>query len=314
MAIDLRHLRYFVAVAEELHFGRAAKRLLIAQPPLSQTIRQLEAELGVRLLERNSRRVSLTEAGRVLLHESRRLLADLTVVLEQVRRIGDEEGRPAQLTIGFLPAMAGSIAPFVTGPGAAGGGPVRAALEELPINVLLPRLREGQVDVGLLYLPCDGTGVEIEPLGPDPLQLVVWTGHRLACHDAVSLAELQDDGLVEMPRAAWPEWHDHLHDLLRARGACPHTVAEAGTAHVLAGLVAARVGVGVLPGLAHRLRPPGVEFVPVTDAHVTVAVARRAGVDPGRIEPVVEIARRTLLPGPAVPARQVPAGPVPTPR
>jgi DNA-binding transcriptional LysR family regulator len=118
----------------------------------------------------------------------------------------------------------------------------------------------------------------------DPLQLAVWSAHPLAERDEIDLSELDGDALIEMPRDQWPEWHDFLHDLLRARGACTHTIAQATTAHSALGLVAARVGVCVLSGEACRLEPPGVMFVSITGASVTLALARRAGVPSMRIE------------------------------
>jgi DNA-binding transcriptional LysR family regulator len=274
MGVELRHLRYFVAVAEELHFGNAAKRLYMAQPPLSQAIRQLENELDVRLFERTSRNVELTPAGRALLREARRILADMEDVVAEIRRIASEDDAWSQLTFGFLPVFAQRIVRSV---GLALPESARVTFQELHARALVAAIRDASVDLGLLYLPIDSAGVEVEVLGEDPVQLAVWTGHPLAARESVHLSALNDETRIELPRDTWPEGHDHVHDLLRAHGAWTHAVAQATTIHASLGLVATQVGVAVAPGEARQLAPPGVVLVPIDGVSLTVALVRRPG-------------------------------------
>jgi DNA-binding transcriptional LysR family regulator len=208
--LDLRKVRYFVAVAEELHFGRAAERLYIAQPVLSRQIRALEAELNVQPFVRDRRRTELTPAGEQLLAEARPLLAEAEALR---RRVGRAERGSDSFAVGFMPGL------IVT-------GAVRAlstAHPELAVEVLrtgwddqVEVLHDGRVDVSYVRLPVDRTGLRLQPLFSEPRVVVLPAEHRLAGKETVTLADLCDEHLLQDP-AAVPEWEEVAHEM-RSRG------------------------------------------------------------------------------------------------
>ncbi|GAB2721099.1 LysR family transcriptional regulator [Kitasatospora kifunensis] len=201
MDVDLRKLRYFVAVAEELHFGRAAERLHIAQPVLSRQIRALETELRAQLFRRDRRSTELTAAGRQLLEDAPPLLAASQAARRRVGLAGQEQAR---FTIGFMPGITVTAA-------------VRAFSTrhpDLTVDVLRTSwddqsqvILDGRVDVGFIRLPVDQRGLELRPLFAEPRVVVLPTGHRLAGQASVGIADLADEQLLQNPDAV-PEWRD----------------------------------------------------------------------------------------------------------
>ena len=290
MNVELRHLRYFVAVAEELHFGRAAARLHMAQPPLSQAIRQLEGELGVRLIDRNSRNVELTPAGQMLLRESRRLLPDLADVLEHVRDAGTDD--PARIVIGYVVVLARGLVPFLCDHEPPVSRRAHPVFEELAQPDIVRRLRSGTIDVGLLQLPVDSSGLVVEPLLDSTLDAVVWEGHRLAAHDRLDVRELEGEPLIFPPRGGSDGRHDALHELLRRHAVCPIVAVEATTSLSVLSLVEQRMGIGFLPGECKSLAPPDVVFVPIAGETVSFGIVTRVGTRKEHVLDFVETVRR----------------------
>ncbi|MFE0459444.1 LysR family transcriptional regulator [Kitasatospora sp. NPDC058965] len=201
--METRELRYFVAVAEELHFGRAAQRLGIAQPPLSRTIQQLERRLGAALLDRTSRTVTLTEAGSVLLAEGRAALEAVDAAERRTRRAArSATGRPGLVLVTKAGASSALLAGLLTAYAAEPGA--------VPVDVILcgpaeqgPMLREGRADVALLHRPFDSTdGLHTEVLSVEGQVAVLPAGHPLAARSHVHLADLADLPGLPMPR--WP--------------------------------------------------------------------------------------------------------------
>jgi DNA-binding transcriptional LysR family regulator len=201
-AIDLRHVRYFLAVSEELHFGRAARRLHVTQPPLSAAIRRLEDELGVRLLDRTSRTVALTDAGRVFADESQKMLAALRAAVEETRRIG---GQAATRRIGCVPAIpVERVLEYVDA--------LRDRIPGVTIQVAneftlaqLKHLRAGELDLAIVFDPGDDAGVEKTPLfAGEPLALYVPAAHRLAAEEVVEPADVREEILVTGSSATNP--------------------------------------------------------------------------------------------------------------
>jgi DNA-binding transcriptional LysR family regulator len=222
-AIELRHLRYFLAVVDELHFGRAAERVHMAQPPLSQAIRRLEDELGVRLFERTSRAVSVTEAGRVFAEEARQLLASFERAVAEARRAGGE----GRLRLGCLPDLPiARVQRFLRG--LQERDPRwQSEVTHLPSLEQVRRLRAGQLELGIL----DGVGehdqIEVEPLfRGEPVVTLLPGGHRLAAKERLDPGDLGEERLVLFPRPANPYLHDHL---LAAALEAPATASQAST-------------------------------------------------------------------------------------
>jgi DNA-binding transcriptional LysR family regulator len=215
-SIQLRHLRYFLAVAEELHFGRAAERLHMSQPPLSHAIRQLEAELGVRLLERTSRAVALTEAGRVFAGEATRVLAGFDRAVSEARRV-DAPGIPLRIgCVRDLPVERLVRFVSVLAERSAGVQPQVAHLTEAE---QVERLRAGEVDLGVLHDATADAEIAFEPLFPgEPLAAVVPADHPLASRSKLTPEDLRAEVLVTVSPSARPALHDRLAVRLNAAG------------------------------------------------------------------------------------------------
>ncbi|CAD5106485.1 LysR family transcriptional regulator [Zestomonas carbonaria] len=271
--MELRHLRYFVAVAEELHFGRAAERLGISQPPLSQQIQALEEELGARLLERTNRRVALTEVGRLFLDEARQVLAQSDKAVQLARRA--QRGELGELKIGFT-----SSAPFTsTIPRSIFAfrqayPAVHLDLLEMSSRQVAEALLEERVQVGVIRPLALPDGLEKIELFREPLVVVLRADHPLATGSeaGILVAALAEEPFVFFPRSFGTGLYDQLLDLARQAGFTPRIAQEAGEAMTIIGLVAAGLGVSVLPASFRRMRVDGVVYRELLDPEATTAV------------------------------------------
>lgn len=293
--MELRHLRYFIAVAEELHFGRAAEQLGISQPPLSQQIQAMEEELGVRLFERTNRRVALSEVGQLFLPEARQVLAQLEQAVAVARRA--QRGELGELKVGFT-----SSAPFTsTIPRAIRAfrqacPEVHLDLRELSSRGVAEAVHEGRLQVGVLrpLAPLPEELVALE-LFAEPLVVVLPVGHPLAGGaDGVRLAELGEEPFVFFPRSFGTGLYDQLLELARAAGFVPRIVQEASEAMTLIGLVATGLGVTVLPASFSRMRIDGVVCRTLLDPGATTAVwlVRRRDEDSPLVRRFAELLER----------------------
>ena len=270
--MELRHLRYFIAVAEELHFGRAAELLGISQPPLSQQIQALEQELGARLLERTNRRVELSEAGRLFLGEARQVLAQVDKATDVARRA--QLGELGEMKIGFT-----SSAPFNSGIPKAiyafrqGFPAVHLNLKEMSSTEVAESLVDESIEVGImrpLALPDSLTHIE---LFSEPLVAVLDAKHPLAAREGgVLLHELAEQPFVFFARSYGSGLYAQLLSLARQAGFSPHIAQEAGEAMTIIGLVAAGLGVSVLPASYKAMRMEGVVYKPLLDEEAVTAV------------------------------------------
>jgi DNA-binding transcriptional LysR family regulator len=266
MDLDLRKVRYFVAVAEELHFGRAAETLHIAQPALSRQIRALESELNAQLFVRDRRRTELTPAGEQLLAESGPLLASAAAAR---RRVGRTARGNDTFTVGFMPGL------IVTGPVRA----LSAAHPELTVDVVrtgwddqVEVIRDGRADVSFVRHPVDQSGLKVLPLFSEPRVAVLPVDHRLAGKESFMISDLAEEHLLQDPDAV-PEWRDIAQEM-RARSARrpPPTMrtVEEKLEHVAAGH-----GIIVLPeSTATFYRRPDVTHGTISDIgpnHVSLA-------------------------------------------
>ena len=264
--MELRHLRYFVAVAEELHFGRAAARLRIAQPPLSRQIRDLERELGTTLFERGPRGVDLTPAGRAFLPEARLTLAQAERAHRTAQRAA--RGETGRLRVGFVDAATHSgILPDVLGFFRMHLPSIGLSLFELDPLQQAEALRDGRIDLGVLYSPpADAERwLRIETVYADPLIAALPRAHRLASRKSLKLADLADEPFVLFPRPIATTVYDDIIGRCRTAGFSPRVVQEAAAWHTTASLVSAGVGVAFVPRSLSRMRQPGVAYRPVRD-------------------------------------------------
>ncbi|MFF7457240.1 LysR family transcriptional regulator [Kitasatospora sp. NPDC008115] len=231
----IRHLECFVAVAEESHFGRAAARLGMAQPPLSQRVQRLERELEVRLFDRTSRQVTITKAGLLLLPEARELIARSEALLAAARRIRD--GDSGLLRAGLPPDIAGdTVAALLTGFQERCSG-VELELHELSTTDQLARLAAHELDVGLIHHPCDVTGLELGPVFRRDLGVLLPREAEAARSAEVPLSALAGFDLILFPRADAPVLHDDLLTTCARGGYQPPAVRHGQGASFVRGLV-----------------------------------------------------------------------------
>jgi DNA-binding transcriptional LysR family regulator len=260
--MELRHLRYFVAVAEELHFRRAAERLHVAQPAVSEQIRKLEAELGVLLLHRTQRSVVLTEAGTVLLEDARRILRQTDAAQRATRRARD--GILSRLRIGYVPDALPATMPRALRHLRASTPAVQVELEAGSARPLLADLRADRLDAVLVSLPAPVVGLRLDEVGYE-VAVVAMASDRLApgaVGVSLTLEELAGEPLLLMAREVNPAFYDAVVGAFRAAELAP-TLIESGepqVEHVLLE-VAAGTGVALVPSsVADRIRTPGVTY------------------------------------------------------
>ncbi|WP_327141934.1 LysR family transcriptional regulator [Nocardia sp. NBC_01327] len=274
--VELRHLRYFLAVAEELHFGRAAARLHIAQPALTQQIQRLETLLGTRLFDRTSRTVALTAAGAALRERATALLGHAARDLAEITRIG--QGSQGTLHLGFVP----SVLPLEPLRG------VREFRDRFPLvqvelvegftSHLMAKLAAGSLDMAIVRDPDEQPGTVTVPLMTEPFVAVLPADHPDAGRDTITGAELADHPLVFFPSAAGALAYDKNLSPLLSSGRRPRIVQEATNWTILLYLVAAGLGVTVAPRSATFTAPASVRIIPLagTDATTTIYTAHRA--------------------------------------
>ena len=271
--MELRHLRYFIAVAEELHFGRAAQLLGISQPPLSQQIQALEQELGARLFDRTNRRVELSEAGRLFLEEARLVLAQVDKAADVARRA--QLGELGELKIGFT-----SSAPFNSSIPQAifafrqAFPAVHLNLKEMSSRDVAEGLVDESIEVGIMRPLVLPESLSVVELFREPLVAVIRTDHPLAegSEDGLQLAALADEPFVFFPRSYGSGLYAQFLSLAREAGFSPHISQEAGEAMTIIGLESAGLGVSVLPESFQHMRIKGVVYRPLLDPDANTAV------------------------------------------
>jgi DNA-binding transcriptional LysR family regulator len=278
---DFRQLRYFVAVAEELSFTRAALRLHLSQPPLSQQIQALEQDLGVVLLERTKRRVALTEPGRVFLDQAREILAKADEARSHVTAAA--AGHSGQLrlaytvSVSFHPALPQALLRYrQLAPN------VRLQLSEMYTEPQYAALLAGQIDVGFVrdepsHLQ-DARNVRLTVVDREPLLLALPSGHSLAGRSSISLQEVAGDAFVSQPRELASTLYDRLVKLAAKAGFRPTISQQAQQINGLLALVAAGLGLALVPASMRAVRLTGVSYVLLedADAYLLLAVVSRA--------------------------------------
>jgi DNA-binding transcriptional LysR family regulator len=272
--MDLRHLRYFVAVAEERHFSRAARRLQMAQPPLSRQIQDLEAELGFSLFDRSKRRVELTPAGSVFLAHTRRIFSALDLAVHEAKRAS--VGESGRVVIGYLSSLAYSGITELLRAYRARFPSIELALRELPPQEQIDALKEGRIDVGFVRGPLDDAALASECVRREPLVVALPLDHPLASRKRIALEVLAREPFVLFPRQRSPAFFDQLMGLCRAAGFSPHIVQEAPQLDVLS-LVAAGFGVAIVPQSTRNVRRLGLALRPIVGSPMTdLLIAWRA--------------------------------------
>ncbi|MGW2089777.1 LysR family transcriptional regulator [Streptomyces sp. NPDC001880] len=300
--MELRHLSAFVAVAEELHFGRAAKRLQMAQPPLSQQIRQLEKELGVQLFERNTRSVRLTGAGESFLQPVRTVLDDLDTAVRAAKAAG--RGEYGRVTIGFAGASSHETLPLLT-------RAVRAASPALELvmrgqtyaNVALDRVADGSLDLGFVRLPVSRPGVAYRVIDEEELVCALPFDHPLARLESVPIGVLAEEPFVSFPANTGSTVRDAMVGACETAGFNPRVVQEAPDSYTILALVAAGVGVTLTVTSVQHIQQNGLVYRPLAGPPIRLraALAWRADNPSAALRAVLAVAEEAL-PTPPRPA------------
>jgi len=269
--MELRHLKYFVAVAEELHFGRAAKRLHIAQPPLSQQIKNLEDELGVKLFDRTRRTVQLTDAGIYFFKEAQQILSLVKQAADTARRI--DRGQSGRLMVGFVGSVIHTFLPAGLRLFRERFPDVELILQELNTAEQIKSLHAKQIDVGFLYLVGQDSLFASKLLTKAPLMVVLPKKHPLASRKSLHIRELAQEPFIANTRLSEPVVRDAFISMCHSAGFSPSIAQEAGQVQTVLGLVASGLGVCLLPDFIKNIRRPGVEYVSLSGSPLTVKLA-----------------------------------------
>ncbi|MEU5851131.1 LysR substrate-binding domain-containing protein [Saccharopolyspora shandongensis] len=298
--MELRYLTAFVAVAEELHFGRAAKRLQMAQPPLSQQIRQLEKELGVQLFERNTRSVRLTSAGESFLEPARTALDDVDIAVRAAKAAG--RGEYGRVTVGFAGASSHESLPRLT-------RAVRAAHPGLELvmrgqtyaNVALAKVADGSLDLGFVRLPVNQVGsptpgVQTRVIEVEELICALPQDHPLAGRERIAIEDLADEPFVSFPSNAGSTVRDALVKACVSAGFNPRVVQEAPDSYTILALVAAGVGVTLTLTSCQHIQQTGTVYRPLAGAPMLLhaALAWRTDNSSAALRTVLGIAEEAL--------------------
>jgi DNA-binding transcriptional LysR family regulator len=256
--MELRHLRYFVAVAEALHFGRAAGQLHIAQPSLSHQIRQLETELQTTLLRRTKRRVELTDAGRLFLEEARDILGRADRASMMTRRAGHGDEGTLRIGVGYCMdhGLVGRVVSLFTGRRQA----TRVELQTMSVPAQFTALRDDHLDVGFVRPPIPDITLNSDILTREPLLAALPAKHRAARKSVVELSALGKEPFILPPRDLVPVFHDQVLRACRDAGFVPDAPHEADQLQLVLSMVASGSGVALVPACVRDSGPSGVVF------------------------------------------------------
>lgn len=290
--MQFRHLKYFLAVAEELNFTRAAERLHMAQPPLSTQIQALEAELGVRLFDRSRRAITLTAAGRALLPEARRLLGDMERAARITRHAGD--GTVGRLSIGFVPSAANGALPGALRRYHKRYPRVELVLLECAPDELVRRLHDRRIDVAFMFAPINDDTLSTHCVCTEHLMAALPGNHRLATAAAVDLHDLANEPIILPTRHETPGLYSRIRGLFDEVGVEPTIVQrEVWMMQTIIGLVAAEIGAAVVPSSAAVAHREGVAYRPLAHpaAPVEMIIAWRGEITSPTLAGFLDTAR-----------------------
>jgi DNA-binding transcriptional LysR family regulator len=283
-----------VTLAEELHFGRAAERLHIAQPPLSQQIRQLETELGFELFHRTKRKVQLTEAGQVFLDEVQQIFKQL----EQAIQVGRQtsRGEMGQLVVGFVSSAPYNILPKILRTFRSSVPEVRLELHELTTNEQFRWLRESRIDVGFVRPPIEDT-FNFETIFQESLVVALPDTHLLANNSNVSLRSLKNEPFILFPRLLAPGLYDLIISLCQQAGFSPNVTQEAIQMQTIVSLVAGGLGIAIVPESLQNLQRTGVVYKIIQEPtpKTAIAIIWRQNDTSATVQKFLEIARLAVI-------------------
>jgi|LNAP01.1.fsa_nt_gb DNA-binding transcriptional LysR family regulator len=259
--MNLRHMRYFIAVAEELSFTQAALRLHIAQPPLSQQIRQLEEELGVTLLQRTKRHVQLTDAGQIFYIHAKQILRATDVAALEAQRA--ERGEIGTLAVGFFEHMSYTLLPPIYRAFCERFPDVEVVLRWFPVVDQADALLRGDVDIAFMRPTSQFDGISTETLLTEPFVLAIPEHHPLASQDSVSLSQCATERFVLYAPKLAPDFHTMIYRLCAEAGFTPNAALEVGQIYACLGLVSSGVGLALVPSSVQRIHLEHLTYRPI---------------------------------------------------
>ena len=298
MAVNLQRLRYFVAVADELHFGRAAEQLNMSQPPLSQQIRLLERELDTALFDRSTRRVTLTDAGAFLYPEAVRLLA----AADGVDRLMDQHrhGQAGTLRVGFVDSAAYEVMPRVLSEYRRRWPRVGYELHSMSSDEQVQALGSGQIDLGIGRAAADAQHVQATLVMHERMLVAVGASHRLGAKPRASLRDLSGEAIIGFDRRVSPSLHSVLAGMLGAEGVTYDPIIEATEYATILGFVAAGEGIAIVPASVQTFRPPELHYAALQDrsASVPLLLLTRAAEPPPLVVQALNVVAKLYAPDP----------------
>lgn len=279
--MEVRHLRYFVAVAEERNFTRAAEKLFIAQPPLTRAIKQLEDEIGIDLFIRKPRGLELTSGGAYFLLQAQQVLDKIEAMVEDTRRIA--LGRKTVFSIGFVPSVFYGQLPLMVRRLRQNKN-LEIVLHELKTRQQIDALKSGRIDIGFGRLRIDDPDVEQEILFDEPLIAALPAAHPLAAAPP-SMQQLAEVPMIVFPTGPGPNFADITHGLFRRRGLKVNVIQQVNDLQTALSLVASEMGFTLVPEQVQRLSRDSVQYVRLADDNITtpVIISRRRGENPNAI-------------------------------
>lgn len=290
--MELRHLRYFCVLAQELHFGNAARKLNIAQPPLSQQIQALEKEMGVRLFDRQTRKVVLTEAGKKFFVDVQSILASVSQALEDAKLV--QSGQLGTLDIGFVTSAANSFLPGLVRSYRQSQPRVRIDLHEAAQEPQLKRLREGTLDIACIYGPLQESRLDSLTVAYDDLYVVLPAEHPLAKKDRVNVGDLRDQPMLLFPRELGASFYDQIISMFTSHGFSPRIVQEITGFNAQLSQVGSGLGLTIYPGSIQALQKPGITYRPIVGGRkkVQMILAWRSAENNAAVNSFVAMARQ----------------------
>jgi DNA-binding transcriptional LysR family regulator len=288
--MDKRSLECFVALAEELHFHRAAQRCHISQPGLSQQLQRLEEQLGAQLVFRSKRQVALTRAGSVFLQEARKILRSMTMAVELTRET--DQGVVGHLRVGATPSALFILMPEIV-------ARFRALLPQVDLQVVAMTtakqqvaLRDQEIQVGICHPPLTDTALTCEPLAEMPFDVVMSANNPLSRRAKLSLEDLAEETFILFPREVGPRLYDHIISMCHQRGFSPRRIIEGAPAQTIVAMAACHMGIGfVASQVQHYDRALAVFRSLSGEApHLTLGAAHMGGAQPAMVRQFLDIA------------------------
>lgn len=282
--MELRQLKYFLVLAEELHFSRAAQRLAISQPPLSVAIRQLEEELGAQLFERTSKEVRLTAAGKHLRGQAQEIMEQALRVKQDMRAIA--EGMQGSIRLGFVGSAIYRGLPEALEGFRARHPRVRIDMLELNSAEQIAALQQERLDLGLLHATRPAAGLQSQTLVSEPFMACLPAAHALAGLRTLKVRQLAGERMVLFSRQVSPDYHQQIWQICQSEGFTPELHHEVRHWLSVLSMVSLRQGVSLVPSCLQRVGFPGLAFVPIQGRHPQSQM--QAMWHPGHVQPLVQ--------------------------